>query len=240
MTQNSTENGFSPFDNAQNSKSFTETSGKLGTKSKKRKRKNFLIAITGGIGSGKSTAASAIKSAGFKVISCDEICAKFYRSPAFLRRLKKYFPSAIKGTFSPKVDKRELSRLAFNGDENYKLLSDLVTAPVYRAAMKKARKKKGVIFIEVPLLFEFDKQNEFDKVIVVMRDTTDRAESVKKRSGLNEKEFSARISRQADYSSVNLSDYTVITNDGTKEELKKNAITAASAFYLEFLKNQSE
>ena len=41
-------------------------------------KKNFLIAITGGIGSGKSTALSAVKNAGGQVISCDEITRALY------------------------------------------------------------------------------------------------------------------------------------------------------------------
>lgn len=203
------------------------------------RRKNLLVAITGGIGSGKSTAAAAIKAAGFSVISCDEVCAKLYKSPAFLRNLKKYFPSAIKGTIFPKADKKELSRLAFAGGENYKILSEQVTAPVYRAAMKKAKAKKGVVFIEVPLLFEFDKQDDFDKVLVIMREKSEREESVKKRSGLNEKEFSARLSRQTDYSKADLSSYTVILNDGTKEDLASRAVSAAKGFSAEFLKENS-
>lgn len=203
------------------------------------RRKNLLVAITGGIGSGKSTAAAAIKAAGFPVISCDEVCAKLYKSPAFLRNLKKYFPSAIKGTLFPKSDKKELSRLAFADGESYKILSEQVTAPVYRAAMKKAKAKNGVVFIEVPLLFEFDKQDDFDKVLVIMREKSEREESVKKRSGLNEKEFSARLSRQADYSKADLSGYTVILNDDTKEDLAARAVTAAKVFSAEFLKENS-
>lgn len=198
------------------------------------KKNNFLVAITGGIGSGKSTAANALKEAGYPVISCDEICAGLYKSPSFLRKLKKYFPSAIKGTLFPKADKKELSRLAFAGGENYKILSEQVTAPVYRAAMKKAKAKKGVVFIEVPLLFEFGKQSDFDKVIVVLRNKTDREESVKKRSGLNEKEFSARMSRQTDYGLIDLTPYFVLRNDGTTEELKERVKTLAKALELEF------
>lgn len=200
------------------------------------KKNNFLVAITGGIGSGKSTAANALKEAGYPVTSCDEICAGLYKSPSFLRKLKKFFPSAIKGTLFPKADKKELSRLIFDNDENYKILSEQVTVPVYRAAMKKAKKKKGVVFIEVPLLFEFGKQSDFDKVLVIMREKSDREESVKKRSGLNEKEFSARLSRQTDYSKADLSGYTVILNDGTKEDLTSRAVAAAKGFSAEFLK----
>lgn len=198
------------------------------------KKNNFLVAITGGIGSGKSTAAKALKEAGYPVISCDEICAGLYKSPSFLRKLKKIFPSAINGFLFPKADKKELSRITFDNDENYKILTERVTAPVYRAAMRKAKKKKGVVYIEVPLLFEFGKQADFDKVIVVLRNKTDREESVKKRSGLDDARLAARMLRQTDYGLIDLTPYFILRNDGTTEELKERVKTLAKALELEF------
>ena len=82
--------------------------------------------------------------------------------------------------------------------------------------------------MEVPLLFEYSLQSEFDEVLVITRPLNERIESVKKRSGLTEAEIRARIARQFDYSAARLSDYIVIENDGTKERLKEKLLSAVN------------
>lgn len=181
-----------------------------------------LVAITGGIGSGKSTALSIIKEEGFFVISCDEITKKTYEDSNFKKQLKKVFPTAITGEKRLSVNKKEIARLCFNNEENYKKLGDLLTMPVFTAAINKAKRLNGVVFIEIPLLFEYGLQDRFDRVIVIKRSLTARIEGVKKRSALSEEEITARINRQFDYDSADLSPYIVIDNDGDKKELKEN------------------
>lgn len=201
---------------------------------RERKPKRTLVAITGGIGSGKSTAANALKEAGYPVISCDEVCAELYKLPSFRRKLKKYFPTAVKGFLFPKIDKAELAERAFTDDDGYKILTERVTEPVYKKALQKARRRRGLVFIEVPLLFEHKKQGDFDKVIIVLRNRDDREESVFERSGLKKSQIAARIARQVDYGSLDLTPYRVLRNDGTAEELQERVKKLAKALELEF------
>lgn len=56
-----------------------------------------LIAVTGGIGSGKSKVMEIIESLGFPTISCDEVTNKLYKKQSVLRKIKKIIPSGIKG-----------------------------------------------------------------------------------------------------------------------------------------------
>lgn len=181
-----------------------------------------LVAITGGIGSGKSTALSTFKEEGFFVISCDEITKKTYEDKNFKKRLKGIFPTAVKGEKHLSVNKKEIARLCFNNEENYKKLSDLLTMPVFTAAINKAKRLNGLVFIEIPLLFEYGLQNRFDYVIVIKRNLADRIEGVKKRSGLSEEEITARINKQFDYDTADLSPYIAIDNNGDANDLKEN------------------
>lgn len=181
-----------------------------------------IIAITGGIGSGKSTALKIIKEAGEQTFSCDEITNDLYKTHAFKATIKKLFPSAVSGEKRLTVNKKRIAELCFNDDDNYKKLSDAVTAPVFNETMKRAKKSSAPrVFIEVPLLFEYGLQNYFDKTIIVMRDKKTRIESVKRRSNLDENEIINRINRQFDYDNVNLGDYIIINNDGDESALKK-------------------
>ena len=194
-----------------------------------KSRKNFLVAITGGIGSGKSTASKALEEAGYTVIYCDKVAAELYKNPEFNRKLKKYFPSAVKGFFFPKINKSVLSDLTLFDDENYKILTKTVTETVYKKVMKRARRKRGIVFVEIPLLFEYDKQGDFDRVIVIIRDKESREKSIVTRSGLKKSQIAARMARQVNYEKLDLSPYRVIKNDKTEEELKNSILSLARA-----------
>ena len=79
--------------------------------------KNVKIAITGGIGSGKTTLINLIKNMGFPVYSCDEICQKLYKKRRFLKKLKILFPTGVKGKIILKAQKQEIAREVFNDQE---------------------------------------------------------------------------------------------------------------------------
>ncbi len=189
------------------------------------KRNKIKIAITGGIGSGKTEAIAAVKNAGIDVINCDEIVSKLYRRQSFLRKIKKIFPTAVTGGIFLKADKKKIAEEAFKDPEKYAELNGTVTDKALKIALKKAEKKKFSV-TEVPLLFETGAEKYFDKVIVVKRDIKDRIESVKKRSNLSEEEILARIEKQFDYDGGDLSDYIVIQNDKDLKNLSAEILTA--------------
>ena len=87
-----------------------------------------------------------------------------------------------------------------------------------------ASKLKGLVFIEVPLLFEFNAESYFDKIIVVTRELNTRIESVKTRSNLSEEQIKERIKSQYDYENNDLTNYIVINNDGMVDDLKTKVI----------------
>ncbi len=183
--------------------------------------KKIKIAITGGIGSGKSALCEIIKKLGYPVYSCDEICRDLYKSQRVLRGIKKIFPTAVSGKFILSADKKAISSLSFNNDENYNKLSSYLQPLIIKKLFKLLDKEKGVCFAEVPLLFECNYQNDFDKVIVVLRDFSSRAESVNSRSGLSLEEVSLIAKRQVAYEKLDLSSYLVVLNNGSLEDLEK-------------------
>ena len=76
-----------------------------------------LIAITGGIGSGKSTVTKIISSLGYPTISCDAVTQQLYKSQKVLRKIKKIIPSGVIGTLFLKPDKQRIAQIIFN-DKN--------------------------------------------------------------------------------------------------------------------------
>ena len=180
---------------------------------------NLKVAITGGIGSGKSTLINIIKDLGYKVFSCDEICADLYKKQSVLREIKKIFPTAVSGKIFLKADKKKIASLTFNNDKNYSLLSNLLQPLIVDKLLKKMQKVKGVCFSEVPLLFEGNHQALFDKTIVLLRDKEERIKGVYNRSKIDKEDFMQIANRQVDYDKIDLSNCYVIVNNHDVEDL---------------------
>lgn len=187
--------------------------------------KRTLIAITGGIGSGKSTVNSIVSELGFLTLSCDEIVNQLYSKRKVKLLIKKHFPTSVKGFFNPVLDRKELSKIVFNDSEKLNKLTTLITPLVLDEVLRKSKKLTGKIFVEVPLLFECNYQDKFDKVLVVMRPIEQRIESVKTRSCLTESEILSRIKSQVDYEKIDLSNYIIIENTCSIEELKEKVLS---------------
>ena len=186
-----------------------------------------LIALTGGIGSGKSLALSALKEASYKTLSCDAITSELYEKRKIKLMLKKMFPTAVKGFFNPIIDRKEISRIVFGDKVKHAQLTATVTPMVMQEVLRRANKIGGTVFVEVPLLFECGYQDEFDGVMVITRPVNERVKSVISRSNLTEEQVLARIKNQTDYENFDLSKYMVIENVGNETALKEKVLNIA-------------
>ena len=101
-----------------------------------------LIAITGGIGSGKSLALSILKSEGYYTLSSDQITAELYEKRKIKLLLKNMFPVAVKGFFNPKIDRSKISEIVFNNKEKLEQLTATITPLVVAEIQKRAKKVK--------------------------------------------------------------------------------------------------
>ena len=181
-----------------------------------------IIAITGGIGSGKSQVLSILEGAGEKVISCDKITNDLYENQTVKLKLASIFPECDNEKTG--VTKQAVAKIVFNDKAKLKTLTDFLTPLILEESLSKAKALGGRVFVEVPLLFECNAQNKFDKVLVVLRDKTQRVKSVIKRSNLSEQEVLKRIDSQFDYDSADLTPFVVIVNDGDLQTLKQKVL----------------
>ena len=184
-------------------------------------KKNLLIAITGGIGSGKSTVTNIIKENSFLTLSSDEIVSEIYKERKIKKLLRLLFPTAVRGRIKLAIDRAEIAKQVFMDKEKHRQLTELITPIVMARIIAVYKAVGGVIFAEVPLLFECEFQKYFDKVIVVVRDKEKRIESAMLRSNLTREQVESRINNQVDYDSLDLTPYTIIENNGTTDDLKE-------------------
>ena len=181
-----------------------------------------LIAITGGIGSGKSSASRFLLEIGYPVFSCDEIYREVILSPSYIQKIASLFPKCV---VDGNIDKKILAGIVFNDEEKLALLNGIAHPLIMDALFKKMQAcKEDIVFAEVPLLFEGNYENKFDSVIVIIRDIEMRIRSIMVRDGITKEEALNRIAVQFDYENSNgrfkNCNAILIENNGTIEELK--------------------
>lgn len=182
--------------------------------------KQNKIAITGGIGSGKSTVARIIRSLGYPVYSADEEYTLVLRDQTVLEKIGKAFPVVKDGV----LDRKALSEIVFSDKEALMRLNKITHPVIMEKLLSKMTEE--ISFAEVPLLFEGKYESLFDNVIVVMRPLPQRVSSVTERSHISEKEVLDRIQNQFDYANNDLSAHTIIENNGDLSLLEDEVKTA--------------
>ena len=184
------------------------------------------IAITGGIGSGKSALCAILRGYGYAVFSCDEISARLWKDAAYLERLAEAFPDCLTdGT----IDKGKLTKKVFSDDAARRRL-DEIAHPAIMERLLGEMAAHAVSFGEVPLLFEEGLEGLFDGVIALRRPVEQRIASVRARDGLGEKEIKARMAVQLDAAELDGKDCFLIENDGAPQTLERGAMAALSHF----------
>ncbi len=177
------------------------------------------IAVTGGIGSGKSTVTEILKDLGYKTFSCDKIAHALYKKDFVKEILVKEFGEEILNSHG-RVCRRRLGLTVFKDKEKLKKLNSLTHPIIIDELYKKIDAVKGVAIAEVPLLFECKMENNFDKVLVVTRPLEDRINAVISRDKTNKEKVLDRIKNQIDYENLKNDNHIIISNDASLENLK--------------------
>ena len=154
------------------------------------------IAITGGIGSGKSAVCRILKERGYPVFSCDEINRTLLSEKSYLDGLCALFPTCVK---DGKLQKTALAALVFSDKEALETLNAYAHPRISERLQRDMDGAKKTCFAEVPLLFESGMTKQFDGVIVVLRNKEERIRAVVTRDGLTAERAEARMKQQFDY-----------------------------------------
>ena len=183
------------------------------------KQNKLKIAVTGGIGSGKSTACAIIKEEGFPVFSCDEVYAELFNSGIFTAEFIKEFGSCVLDD-EGNLSRNKLSEIVFCDEQKLDRLNKITHPKIFQKMFKKAEACEGeVCFFEVPVLFEGGYEKLFDKIIVIMRDENERIKSVMSRDKKSKEEVLSRLNKQYNYKNNEFTQYYVIHNDGKINDL---------------------
>ena len=185
------------------------------------------VGLTGGIGSGKSTASLHFTSLGAYVINADEEAKNLISKNDTVQNelIAEFGTDIIDGTGS--VNKKKLARIAFQDQDHQQRLNSVVHPYIYNLIDKEFNQvlnvgKHGIFIVDGALIFESGYDVHLDYVIVVTAQLKHRMERALGRATLSREEILKRIEFQwPEKEKVNLADF-VVHNDGTEKELHKN------------------
>lgn len=161
-----------------------------------KKTARFVLGLTGGIGTGKSSALKAFESRGAATICLDQL-AKEQAKPGregYRAIVKAFGPCILNEDKS--INRALLGRVIFS-DKRAKAGLERVTHPLILKEMRRlVGKLSGLVVVDVPLLFEKKLQKNFDATMVISCKPQKQLQRIIKRDGLNSKEARLRIKAQ--------------------------------------------
>ena len=179
------------------------------------------VALTGGIGSGKSLVGEILEELGALVIDSDQLAREVIErgSPGYEEVVTAFGDSILS---EGQIDRSKLAAVVFNESDLRKKLESIIHPLVREAAEKLARKlPSGAILInQIPLLVESDGAKRFDYVVTVSADEEIRKERLRLR-GLKDYEITQRMAAQvSDSEREKIANY-IIRNDASIDELTR-------------------
>jgi dephospho-CoA kinase len=153
----------------------------LRTTSRPRSSRPVSVAVTGGIGAGKSELLHAFERQGAAVVSSDDIVHTLLRQDADVKRaVVERFGEEVLGP-DGEIDRGAVARIVFSSRRQLKWLEELLH-PLVVATYLRWREQLGeleeppeVCITEVPLLYEVGGETRFDKVVAVTASSDVRA-----------------------------------------------------------------
>ncbi|MFL9626715.1 dephospho-CoA kinase [Aeromonas jandaei] len=200
----------------------------------------YVVAITGGIGSGKTTIANQFAEVGIDVVDADVIAREVVEpgSPALAAITDHFGPDVI--TPDGQLDRRRLREQVFS-DPSAKAWLNALLHPLIRSEMQRqcAAARSPYCLLVVPLLVENKLTGLANRVLVVDVDEATQIERTCRRDGVTAEQAKAIIAAQASRSERLAAADDVIENGNGSEMAIKARILTLHETYLAFASQQA-
>jgi dephospho-CoA kinase len=189
-----------------------------------KNNKTFVIGLTGGILSGKSTIAQMLAGKGAVVIDADKLAHEAYKPKTKLNQeLVDEFGIGIRNA-DGSINRKKLSSIVFGDEAALARLNGIVhprMREIARAKIASLRKKGApVIVLEAALLIEAKWTDLADEVWVALAPPEVSVKRIKERGGLSEEEAWARVQAQLPAAERAKHADVIITTDGELWEVR--------------------
>lgn len=182
----------------------------------------YIIGLTGGIGSGKTTLVNYMESLRIPVFIADEQAKKAMQSPHVLEEVKTSFGNSI--FENGQLNRQQLASIVFSNPDKLKELNSIIHPEVKRLFAIWLDQQKTVPFVvyEAAILFESGSYQNCDYIITVTAPLEDRITRVMQRDNCSRAQVLQRINAQwTDEERAAKSNFVI---DNTTAQSAKNEI----------------
>lgn len=188
-----------------------------------------LVGLTGGIGTGKSTFAAALRDLGAPVVDADRLAREAVRpgSPALAHIAAEFGAQAIGP--GGELDRKRMAGVVF-ADAGARARLEAIVHPEVRRLLAEetgrlAAAGHDLAFYDVPLLYERGLEREVDLVVVVWAPVAAQRARLVARDGFSPAEVEARLAAQMPVDEKARRADAVVANDGDPAALRAKAAT---------------
>ena len=184
----------------------------------------YKLGITGGIGSGKSTASEFFKKKGAFIFDADSEAKNLFTNNTNLTQ-------RVIATFGPKVttnnqlDLKQLSELVFSSKSLQNQLNEIIWPEVSQLMIEAAQKAENVelklFIVDAALLLEAGFIEFFNSILLITADKPIRIERILNRKNIPEDQIEKRMALQMPESEKKKLAHHIIENNGTLSELNE-------------------
>ncbi len=188
----------------------------------------LLVGLTGGIASGKSTVAHALRDLGAQLIDADRIVHELLRPhQGCWHAVVEHFGNDIL-TADGSIDRRKLGEIVFQDPVKRSWLNGCLHPRVFEVYMSQIRQMGNrppdtIIVLDAALLIETGYHRNMDRTIVVYADPEQQIERLMARNSFTREQALARIRSQMPLSEKRAQADYVIDNTGSRERTAEQA-----------------
>jgi dephospho-CoA kinase len=186
-----------------------------------------LVGLTGGIATGKSTFAGALRELGVPVVDADRLAREAVRrgGPVLEAIVREFGPQALGA--DGELDRKRMADLVF-ADAGARARLEAIVHPAVRAELQRetaglAAAGHDLAFYDVPLLYERGRELEFECVVLVFAPPEAQRARLAARDGFSPAEAEARLAAQMPIEAKARRADVVVVNDGDLAALRAKA-----------------
>lgn len=187
----------------------------------------LLVGLTGGIGVGKSTLAALLAERGALVIDADKLGHESLMAgePAWHSVVEQFGNEVLEvGTMN--IDRKALARIVFANPAKLTALNAITHPVIMRKiadTLEAFRHTDRIVVLDAALIVELGLAEVLDVMIVVVSDSEVRRARLMQDRGMTSAAVNERIAAQAEPQTLLSKADVVVTNDGSLDELMKEA-----------------
>ena len=178
------------------------------------------IALTGGIGSGKTTVSDYFRKLGVPVIDADEASHEVTQAgEPVVQKIADVFGASVLDC-DGNLDRTTLRNIVFGDPDSRKLLESILHPEIRRRMNEAAsRTQSPYCLFSIPLLIETGQHTSYDRILVVEASEDRRRSWIQARSDLTQSEITAILSAQVSDEQRRHAADDLLINDGGIDDL---------------------